>query len=49
MAEQDQLLQKILAANDTDNEAEDDRGDTKAALSMKVSWQMCNTHSLSLL
>lgn len=37
MEEQDQLLQKVLAANDTDAIAEGERGDDpKAAFSMKV-------------
>lgn len=37
MEEQDQLLQKVLAANDTDAVAEGERGDDpKSALSMKV-------------
>lgn len=36
MEEQDQLLQKVLAANDSEGIAEGDRDDMKSGLSMKV-------------
>ena len=36
MQEQDQLLQKVLAANDSEAVAEGEREDTKIGLSMKV-------------